>query len=313
MLKRALFPLLLSALLVPAALAKPVLREVTQFEEEPSQVIWTGKSAWISQQATDKILVWDQTQFNNLASLPACKPSNMLLMRNSQLMVACTSPARLLIINSVGQVVETFPRPREEWGLIKGAEGWGLDLSHITSMVQDSRGGTYIALAGSDAPVLESRGKGRIYYLNSSRTVLKSIVSKLDYPSALAISPDGKSLYVAEGLSRQIRRFSVQPGQLSNPQVLTKIASIYEPSAQAIADPWPNQLAFNTQGQLYVSLEGDGTILVLGQDGKRLGMLEFPVTNIKGFSFSRTDRVLYVTAINETAQGPLSYLYELRL
>lgn len=314
---RALLPLALTALVaaLPAS-AAPSIKTISSLAGGPGQVLWLGNQALILQRTNDDIMLWDQTQIHNLAHLDSCQPTRMVMTRDRNFLLSCSVSPRLLVLNNRGQVVETFPRPAEEAGLVSrsGIQDLGnLALDNITAMVQDNRGGTYIAVAGAARPDLTARGKGRIYYLSASRLTLAPVASKLDYPSGLALSPDGKTMFIAEGVSRQISRYEVQPGQLLNPQVFARIGDVYQTSATAAEEPWPASLAINSQGNVYVALPGDGRILVLSTVGKPLASLAFPAPYITGFSFSSSDRILYVTATATAEPGATGALYEMRL
>ena len=312
---RALLALSALVLIGGPATAKPTLREIAAIAAGPAQVLWLGSQALVAQKGGGEILIWDQQQLHSLARLEGCGPSRMVATRDQNFLLACSQSPRLLVMNNRGQVVETFPRPPEEAGLVgRGNESFaGVDLSGITAMVQDGRGGTYLAVAGSSRPDASARGNGRIYYLSASRSSLTQLVGKLDFPAGLALSADGKWLYLSEGGTRQVRRYEVQPGQLVNPQVIVRVADVYQASSTAAEDPWPGTLALNSQGHLYIALPGDGRILITSSEGKPLATLDFPVPYITGFSFSRTDRILYVTGTGSPEAGAAGYLYEMRL
>lgn len=317
MLSRAFVPLVLTALLTATqAGAAPNVRQVSPIAGGPSQVLWLGRQALILQRGNDQVLLWDQTQFNPLSQLEGCHPTRMVMTRERNFLLACSEQPRLLVLNNRGQVVESFPRPQEEAGLVSRnavQNPENLTLGNITAMVQDTRGGTYLAMAGSERPDALARGKGRIYYLSPSRLTLTAVAAQLDYPSGMALSPDGKNLYVSEGLTRDVIKYEVQPGQLLNPQPFARLSEVYQPSATAAETPWPGTLAVNSQGQVYVALPGDGRILVLSALGKPLASLTVPAPYITGFTFSSSERIVYVTANPAPGPNAAGALYEIRL
>ncbi len=312
--KPVLTALVLAVSLSTSATAAPVVREIAAIGAEPSQVLWLGRQAVVTQKALGNVLLWDQQQLHSLTQLSGCEPSSLVATRDQHFLLACTNNPRLLVMNTMGQIMETFPRPAEEVGLVRNVGNTpSLDLSGVTAMVQDSRGGTYLAVANSDRLEESARGKGRIYYLSPSRSSLTVVASKLNYPAGLVLSNDGTGLFVSEGLTRTVSRYDVQPGQLSNPQLVTRIADIYQPSAGASEDPWPGALAVNSQNHLYIALPGDGRILVTSMTGKALATLTVPTPYITDFSFGRTDRILYVTATSSADAGAAGRFYEIRL
>lgn len=302
--------------LVPAS-AKPMVREVASLGGGAGSVIWQERQVLTAQRGLGQIVVWNSRQSQVLTTLNDCGPSAMLRLRDGGYLVSCSQNPRLLVLNGYGQQIESFPRPAEESGLVRvgstRADIKSYDISGITAMVQDSRGGVYIASTGASQANSNAMGKGRIYYLNASRSGLAPMASNLDYPAGLALSRDGKQLFVSEGASRQIRRFDLNQGQLTNTTVFARVADLYQPSASAVEDPRPGALAFNNQGHLYIALEGDGRILVASPQGKTIASLEIPQPYVRGFSFSRTDRQLYIAASPNLDGNGAGYLYELQL
>lgn len=299
----------------PLAQAAPTVSELTRLEQ-PLSPIYFNKQLLLTQQANGSIQSWNPTQEASLplTQIANCAPSAMIPDKEGKLMLACTQNPRVLVLNSLGQVVSTFPRPLEERGLMKidPSKNQNQDLSGITAMAQDARGGTYLAVTHSAAPSLSARDKGQIFYLSPSQTYVTLVADKLDYPAGLALSPDGNSLWVSEGLSRQVTRFDVKQTQLLNPQVAMQIDQLYQASDQALELPRPGALAFNSKGHLYVALQGEGRILVTN-GSKNLAVLPLPAPYVTGFTFhAANDRILYVTASPQAATGR-GGLYELRL
>src|SRR5690606_3358682 len=127
------------------------------------------------------------------------------------------------------------------------------------------------------------------------RTSLIPVATQLDYPAGLALSADGKFLYVSEGLSRQVMRYEVKQTQLQNPQVIFKLPEIHNALPSSVEAPRPGALALNSRGHLYIALQGEGHILVTSLEGRKLATLNIPMPFVTGFSFGRSDRTLYIT------------------
>lgn len=296
-----------------AAQAQTAVKELAPLPDGPAGAVWYERQVLVPQSQADSLSIWDQRQLNRLMDLNQCQPSALLPLQGN-LLLACTQSPRLLVINPMGQVLETWPRPQEESGLVRGGgSNAALDLSGATAMVKDSRGGVYIAVTGAKQPDSSAARQGKIYYLSASRTLLSPVASLLDYPSGLALSPDGKQLYVSEGLSRQVTRFDINQTRLENPSVFLRLAEIHTPAASVAEAPRPAALAFNTRGHLYVALQGEGQILVTSAEGRKLAALPVPLPYVKGFSFSRSDRVLYIAAARSAEPGAAGALYEMRL
>jgi len=294
--------------------AAPQTQERGQFSEMASSPLWFNQQLLLPQQG--QIQTWNplNEQWLSFGVLANCQPGAILSTPQKQLLVACTQNPRILVLNSIGQTVETFPRPSEEDGLLRYVddEDKEANLKGVTAMVTDARGGTYIAATLSDEISLASRNKGRIYYLSPSRSLIKTMATGLNYPAGLALSPDGKSLFVSEGLTRQVKHFEVDRTRLLKPEIVMQVEQVHTAKDLAREIPRPGSLAINSKGHLYTALNGDGTILVTSLSGKKLAELPVPLPYINGFSFGTTDRTLFITA-NDTAMAANSVLYEMRL
>ncbi|PIQ28293.1 hypothetical protein COW36_04335 [bacterium (Candidatus Blackallbacteria) CG17_big_fil_post_rev_8_21_14_2_50_48_46] len=266
----------------------------------PVAATWYKQRLLYAQQGLDQIMIWDKMQSNLLWSEKGCQPDALVSTRDNQFLVACQDELKL--INVYGQETDSILKDSENRVLVG-----------VQALVQDSRGGTYLAVSNVSEPSPAAARKGQIYYLSPSRSLLTPVASQLDYPQSLALSPDGKTLYVGEFLSRQIRQFDVNETQLSNGRVLKKINEIYTPSSAALEDPAPSAIAVNSKGQLYISLWGEGKILVTSSEGRLLGSISFPEAYLSSFTFGATERVLYATTVNSPDAGAAGKLYEIRL
>jgi len=280
----------------------------------PVAATWFKQRLIYGQTAKDQLLIWDRTQSNILWSQSACQPVAVIPTKDSHFLVACQQNTALRVINGYGQVIESFEHETQDNGLVDvKAVAQNYSLTGIQAMVQDSRGGTYLALAGTADRTAAQARRGQIFYLSPSRRLLTPVASQLDGPVALALSADGKNLYVGEHLSRQIRIFDVNETKLSNGRVFKKISDIFVASSEAAEEPAPSALAFNSKGQLYIGLWGEGKILVTNSEAKLLGSIGFAEPYVTSFTFGPTDRTLYATTVNSPEPGSAGKLLEIRL
>jgi sugar lactone lactonase YvrE len=268
----------------------------------PVAATWYKQRLIYGQTAKSQLMIWDRTQSNVLWSQSGCKPAAITTTKDNMFLVACQENEVLRVLNGFGQVIDTIDKDSQNRPLVG-----------IQAMVQDSRGGTYIAVSGGLERNQRAARRGQIYYLSPSRSQLTPVASQLDFPDALALSADGKSLYVGEYLSRQIRQFDVVETQLSNSRVFKKISEILTASNSAVEEPAPSALAINSKGHMYIALWGEGKILVTNQEGKLLGSIGFNDPYITSFTFGPTERILYATTTNSSDPGSAGKLFEIRL
>ncbi len=280
----------------------------------PVAATWFKQRLIYGQTGKDQLMIWDRTQSNILWSQSACMPVAVIPTKDNYFLVACQQNTSLRVINGYGQVIESFENKTQDNGLVDiKVMDQNFSLIGIQAMVQDSRGGTYLALAGAPDRTAAQARRGQIFYLSPSRRLLTPMASQLDGPVALALSADGKNLYVAEHVSRQIRVFDVNETKLSNGRVFKKISDIFTASSDAAEEPAPSALAFNGKGQLYIGLWGEGKILVTNPEAKLLGSIGFSQPYITSFTFGANDRTLYATTVDSPEPGSAGKLLEIRL
>ncbi|EGI76546.1 SMP-30/gluconolactonase/LRE family protein [Hylemonella gracilis] len=119
-----------------------------------------------------------------------------------------------------------------------------------------------------------------------------------------AFSPDGATLYHNDTLRRVVHAFDVgTEGVLSRKRVFTRIAG----------SGYPDGMAVDREGCLWVALFGGGRIERFSPDGGLLGAVHFPCSNITKLAFGGDDlRTVYVSTARKgldeaaLAQQPLA-------
>jgi len=134
-------------------------------------------------------------------------------------------------------------------------------------------------------------GFAGVYHVTPSGEMFV-VTDKLPRPNGVALTPDGKTLYVADSSERKIYAFDLdEKGSASNQHV-------------AISDVpgTPDGLRVAANGNLYVACKGIG---IYTPTGKLLQMIDFPETPTN-CTFGGADlRTLYVTASTSIYRVPI--------
>jgi sugar lactone lactonase YvrE len=128
-------------------------------------------------------------------------------------------------------------------------------------------------------------GTGRIWRVSAAGKV--TIVSEtMGTTNGLALSPDGRLLYVAESVQRKIWVFHVTTdGRLARRRLFAKFT-----------DYGLDGIKCDTAGRLYVTRYGKGTIAVLSPAGDLVREIELPGKNVSNIVFGGPDgRTAFVT------------------
>ncbi|MFW6189923.1 MAG: SMP-30/gluconolactonase/LRE family protein [Planctomycetota bacterium] len=116
---------------------------------------------------------------------------------------------------------------------------------------------------------------------------LTLLVDDFVKPNGLALSPDEKTLYVADTDRHQVRAFDLrEDGTLANGRTLVRV----EPPEQLR----PDGMKVDVEGNLYVA--GVGGVWVFDPEGRKLTVLELPQRPANLAFAGPEGRTLYITA-----------------
>ena len=141
-------------------------------------------------------------------------------------------------------------------------------------------------LKGDNDPLRELETNG-VYRLSKAGE-LSLVYSRLNRPNGLALSPDEKTLYVANSDTKRNlwMAFDLVDGQLLNERVFFDATSIDRPG---LADG----MKVNKKG--YVFATGPGGVLIFNPQGKHLGTILTP-ERTANCAFNEDESVLYMTS-----------------
>ncbi|MCE9521840.1 MAG: SMP-30/gluconolactonase/LRE family protein [Alphaproteobacteria bacterium] len=92
----------------------------------------------------------------------------------------------------------------------------GLRLNGPNDLVFDKHGGFYFTDLGKGYGRLHDRGA--VYYATPDGKKVKEVVFPIDMPNGCGLSPDEKTLYVAQTMAGRLQKFDiVAPGELAPP------------------------------------------------------------------------------------------------
>jgi sugar lactone lactonase YvrE len=233
---------------------------------------------------------------------PAWHPEGFLIFSNI--------PANRIVKWTGMDKVETFREPSgNSNGLIFDAKGRLIACEHGNRRVSRTEpDGKIIALADkyegkrlnspNDAVV---KSDGSIYFTDPPYGIqpaqqelpfngvyrispdgkLTLLVKDFDRPNGIVLSPDEKTLYVADTAKNHVRAFDIQPdGTLKGDRVFCDV-------------PGPDGMAVDVKGNLYVTSEG---VAVFNAKGKKIGDIKIPERPANCCFGGPNNRTLFVTA-----------------
>jgi sugar lactone lactonase YvrE len=137
------------------------------------------------------------------------------------------------------------------------AELGDLVAGDCNDMVVDARGNAYIGNFGYDYAGGEER-RATVLVMVDARGDARAVADDLWFPNGMVITPDGRTLFVAETRVGRITAFTIQgDGSLTDRRVFAELDS-----------GGPDGMALDAEGALWVASPGSGELLRFTPDGR---------------------------------------------
>ena len=191
-----------------------------------------------------------------------------------ELNVLCHREESLIRISPAGETLKVIDRDED-----------GLTFRNPNASVNDGKGGVYFSSSGTFGP--DAQAGGAVLYLDAEDR-LRRVAEDIHYANGVALSPDGKQLYVSEHLSRRILAFDVaEDGTLSGRRVFVALDDLVGADPARGWEVGPDGLATDRNGNLFVAEYGGGRFLAIDPDGRLLATVAVPDHYITGARLQR--------------------------
>lgn len=126
---------------------------------------------------------------------------------------------------------------------------------------------------------------GRIFMIENKTKIVKKLWDSLAFPNGIAISKDGKDLFVCESAKNRVLKFKIENGGIANPSVFVEL-----PGGD------PDGIAFDINENLYVAHFGGQAIYVISKEGKVISKIPTPGKKPSNVEFGGKDmKTLFIT------------------
>lgn len=165
-------------------------------------------------------------------------------------------------------------------------------LKGPNAITQDKYGNFFFTDSGPFGQTGLDNPTGSLFTITNSPTgqILKPLsLENLAYPSGIAVSPNGRFIYVAEQMTNRLLRFFQQPEGVFHSSVFCQFSGGVGPSAVAIDD----------RGNIYVAhydvaaMGAEGRISILGTNGDLKSNIVIAGPEITGLAVN--EKYLYIT------------------
>ena len=162
----------------------------------------------------------------------------------------------------------------------------GHPLSSPNDLVFDRHGGFWFTDLGKTHP--RHRDRGGVYYARADGSAITEAAFPMETPNGIGLSPDGRTLYVAETLTARLWAFEV-----ISPGVLRLADSRWAKGRLLCGLPGLvglDSLAVQANGDICVATLLQGGITRVSPDGARVEHIPLPDTYVTNLCFGGADR-----------------------
>jgi gluconolactonase len=233
---------------------------------------------------------WDGKTTTVLNSLAGCSHNGLALTKKKTFLLACTDEhGAILELDLAGKQLRRWDADDKGHGFTGG----------INDIVVTANGGAYATVFGPYQAV-PTAVAGRVLYLAPGSADWIEVANDLNYANGVGISPDQKTLYVAETVGNCILKFTVNEDGSLKDRSNFALLNLLTPNKN---DSWwlgPDSMKIDGKGNLYVAQWFGGKILKISPDGKLVHL--FPIAAGDGttnVAFGPDGKELYVTVVKD--------------
>ena len=271
------------------AASPPVVRDIVNPRSAyPEGPVADGPYVYYAEMGSDRVMRWDGHTNTPIWSRAGCGPTSVARGADGALVVLCDREQVLVRITPQGNTLAVIATDSD-----------GRPFLTPNASINDDKGGIYWTSSGLFSPT--SPAEGVVLYLDAAGG-LHRLAEGIHYSNGVALSPDGKLLYVSEHLSRRVLAYDVAAdGTLSGTRVFVKLDNIEPIDTTRGWEAGPDGLAVDHAGNLYIAEYGGGHLLIVDDRARLKATISFPQRYATAVALLENDRRIFVTA-------PASYL-----
>lgn len=145
------------------------------------------------------------------------------------------------------------------------------------------------------------RHDGVVFFISSNGEE-HAIATGLDFPNGIALSNDGKKLYVAESFKNRIISINLDQGLRSHMEYDVFIDLPLNPSGNLV-DNLPDGIAINKKGLMAVAHYGMGAVHIVDSAGKLISTFDVEMKLASNVYFLNDDTLIVTGGFSEDGQG----------
>ncbi|WP_420998283.1 SMP-30/gluconolactonase/LRE family protein [Cupriavidus sp. 30B13] len=293
---RIFHALVAALLLLPrAAFAGPAAEIVATGLDFPEGPVFVGQDLYFVDYTASTVYRLDGHRAAPVWHQSGCG-ANGLVPYGDGLLVACYDGGTFQAIAPGGAALRTIDRD---------LEGGGFDRPN--DLARDGRGGVYLTASGGDGGT-----PGKVYYLARAQPRPRVVAGGFQNANGVALSPDGRVLYLAESGTDKVLSFDVAvDGSLKNRRDFLLLDALLAggPGARHT----PDGLRTDAAGRLFVGLYNGRGFAVFDAGGRLLADVPLPGEHHASLALSPDGQFVYGTiADGAPVAGHAGALFRMR-
>jgi gluconolactonase len=266
-----------------------VLNQDAHFPEGP---IWHDGKLYYVEYDRNTVTVWDGKSNRVFATLKGCGPSAVIRTPRGEFLTTCYDSGTIGRLTADGQPLPAWDHDNK-----------GRKFVGPNDFALDHEGGIYFTCSGEPG----KSGNSNVFFIAPDGTITLALPD-MHNANGIALSLDGKTLYVIETDENRLLRFKVDgAGKLSGRQVFLNLDEL----THHVGHIYPDGVKIDSHGLLYIGQNPKepkaplaGTIFVVNSDGKLLRSIKLPSPGVPNLTFSPDEKTLYVTAVDQLDKPP---------
>jgi gluconolactonase len=288
--KSLIFLLLLAS--GPAWAAPSGVKILNDDAHYPEGPVWFHGKLYYVEYDRNTVMTWDGKRNAVFSSDKGCGQSAVVPASHGEFLATCYDNGTIGRMSADGKVLPPFTHDRD-----------GNKFTGPNDFAPDARGGIYFTASGTPPEAHD----GKVFYIAPDGTItLKA--GDLHNANGLAVSKDGKTLYVVETSEYRLVKFKIGPdGSLSDRRTFVNLDDL----THHVVHIYPDGVKINSRGEIYIGQSARetgvplaGVIFIVDAEGKLLRELTLPSLQVPNFAFSPDEKTLYVTAVDQIDKSP---------
>ena len=266
-----------------------VLNSDAHYPEGP---VWFQGKLYYVEYDRNAVMTWDGKKNAVFSAEKGCGQSAVVPTAHGEFLTTCYDNGTIGRMAADGKVLPAYTHDRD-----------GNKFVGPNDLAPDGRGGIYFTTSGSHGTAID----GKVFYIAADGTItLKA--GDVHNANGLALSKDGKILYLVETDENRLLKFKVgADGALSDRRIFVNLDDL----TGHVVHVWPDGVKIDSRGDIYIGQSARdlhvplaGVIFIVDSQGKLLRKLTLPSLQVPNFAFSPDEKTLYVTAVDQIDKSP---------